>query len=123
MQNQMKIVIKLKQKKPVVMLKKNNIFINLKKKKHIKLVFSSITKKSNKENQWEMDYNYAYEMDRYDNYRGYSYNYGDDHCRVYDEDYEDYNSEYCDEDYEEYINEKKRNACSLQHYYDTLMIN
>lgn len=93
MSNQMNIVLKLK---------KNKIVINLKKKKHIKLVFSLKVKKSNKEklnnNSCGIDYDYAYEMDKYDNYDRYDdyyrhYKYRDYHYCVYDEDYETYENE------------------------------
>lgn len=129
MSNQMKIVLKLKQKHRTIMIKKNNIIINLKKKKHIKLVFSPISKEYNREKdklmEMEMHYNYAYEMDRYDDYNRHI-EYGDDHCCVYDDydDYDDYSINYeYDEEYEAYVNENRKQAERLQNYYDTLMIN
>jgi hypothetical protein len=113
MSNQMKIVLKLKQKHHAIMLKKNKIIINLKKKKHIKLVVSPITKKSIKEktnnNSYDMDYGYAYEMDRYDrddrydHYNSYdSYDHYEERCCTYDEDYGTYGEEKLYGDYDDY---------------------
>lgn len=110
MSNQMDIIIKLKQTRPITMLKKNNIIINLKKKKHIKLVFSRTVKKLNKEKEhadkMQMDYDYAYSMDKYDRYNEYDkydrydgydtyndYDRYDDRCCTYDEDYGTYGEE------------------------------